>query len=138
MSSQDRSTGCGDWAQARSGFLASFDRTGSATVSAAELGSNRNTAFGWARAAGLPSNRQRAGHPGRGEYHRLRAAGVSRRSAAAAVGVHPRTAQDWDNGIRQINGSRLHPEGRRVDHTSGLITHQPVPPALKRWCIPGS
>jgi IS30 family transposase len=79
----------------------------------------------------LRSNRKRDGHPRRAEYDRLRAAGTSRRAAAAAVGVHLRTAQDWDKDIRKSNNSRRHPDGRRIDYTSGVITQQPVPPALE-------
>jgi transposase, IS30 family len=120
---------------ARAGFLASFDRTGSVTVSAAELGINRNTAFGWARAAGLRSTRRRAGHPGRAEYDRLRAAGTSRREAAAAAGVHGRTARDWDRGVRKLNGRRLYPDGRMVDYARGTIT-QHVPPPLEKELHP--
>jgi IS30 family transposase len=116
----------------REQFLASFDRTGSVTVSARELGINRNTAFGWARAAGLRSSRHRAGHPGRAEYDRLRAAGATRREAAAAAGVHVRTARDWDRGVRKLNGRRLYPDGRMVDYARGTITSQPVPPALEK------
>jgi hypothetical protein len=125
-----------DISRARAEFLASFDRTGSVTVSAAEVGINRNTAFGWARAAGLRSNRRRAGHPGRAEYDRLRAAGASRRAAAAAAGVHVRTARDWDRGIRKLNGGRLYPDGRLVDYARGTITCQPVPPALEKELDP--
>jgi transposase, IS30 family len=126
----------GSSAEAKARFLASFDRTGSVTVSAAELGINRNTAFGWARAAGLRSNRRRDGHPGRTEYDWLRAAGPSRRAAAAAVGVHVRTARDWDRGIRKLNGRRLYPDGRMVDYARGTITRQPVPPALEKELHP--
>ncbi len=43
--------------------------------------------------------------------------------AAARVGVNPRTAQDWDKGIRKINGSRLHPDGRWVNYKTGVSTH---------------
>ena len=117
--------------EAKARFFASFDRTGSVTVSAAELGINRNTAFGWTRAAGLRSTRHGVGHPGRAEYDRLRAAGATRRAAAKAVGVHPRTARDWDKGIRKLGGARLHPDGRRVDYASGVIIHHPVPPAFE-------
>ena len=116
----------------REQFLASFDRTGSVTVSARELGINRNTAFGWARAAGLRSSRDRAGHPGRAQYDRLRAAGATRRESAAAAGVHVRTARDWDRGVRKLNGRRLYPDGRMVDYARGTITSQPVPPALEK------
>lgn len=56
------------------------------------------------------------------EYHRLRASGVRRRKAAAQVGVHERTAQDWDRGIRKIGDARLHPDGRRIDYTTGMTS----------------
>ncbi|MFP3969705.1 IS30 family transposase, partial [Actinomadura fulvescens] len=52
----------------------------------------------------------------------MRAAGVRRRDAAAQVGVHERTAQDWDQGIRQIGHSRLRADGRLIDYTTGVIT----------------
>jgi transposase, IS30 family len=126
----------GSLAEARARFFASFDRTGSVTVSAAELGINRNTAFGWARAAGLRSHRQRAGHPRRAEYDRLRTAGSTRREAAAAAGVHVRTARDWDRGVRKLNGRRLYPDGRLVDYARGTITSQPVPPDLEKELHP--
>ena len=126
----------GSSAEVKARFLASFDRTGSVTVSAAELGINRNTAFGWARAAGLRSIRQRAGHSRRAEYDRLRAAGSTRREAAAAAGVHVRTARDWDHGVRKLNGRRLYPDGRLVDYARGTITQQPVPPELEKELDP--
>jgi IS30 family transposase len=68
----------GSSAEAKARFFASFDRTGSVTISAAELGLNRGTCARWASAAGLRSNRRRDGHPRRAEYDRLRAAGASR------------------------------------------------------------
>ena len=126
----------GSSAEAKARFFASFDRTGSVTVSASELGINRNTAFGWARAAGVRSTRRRVGHPGRAEYDRLRAAGTSRREAAAAAGVHVRTARDWDRGVRKLNGRRLYPDGRLVDYARGTITQHPVPPALEKVLHP--
>ena len=54
MSSQDRPTDSDGWTRARLRFFASFDRTGSASASAAELGLNRHTCQGWVR-AGLRS-----------------------------------------------------------------------------------
>ncbi|WP_442811097.1 IS30 family transposase [Streptomyces sp. NBC_01217] len=56
------------------------------------------------------------------EYDRLRASGVRQREAAALVGVHERTARDWDRGIRKSNGARLHPDGRRIDYKTGVTT----------------
>ena len=93
---------------------------------------NRNTAFAWARAAGLRSSGARAGHPGRVEYGRLRAAGVRREVAARQAGVHLRTAQDWDKGVRHTGNARMHPDGRRVDYATGVTTIGPVLPALER------
>ena len=136
MSSQDKRTDLDDRSQVKIRFFASFDRTGSVTVSAAELGVNRNTAFGWARTAGLRSSRQRAGHSGRAEYDRLRSSGESRREAAAAAGVHPRTARDWDRGVRKLNNRRLYPDGRLVDYAHGTVTIQPVPPELEKALDP--
>ncbi|MFF7637084.1 IS30 family transposase [Kitasatospora sp. NPDC008050] len=47
---------------------------------------------------------------------------MRRRDAAAQAGVHERTAQDWDQGIRQIGHSRLHADGRLIDYTTGVTT----------------
>jgi transposase, IS30 family len=126
----------GSSAEVRARFFASFDRTGSVTISAAELGLNRGTCARWASAAGLRSNRRRAGHPRRAEYDQLRAAGASRGAAAAAVGVNVRTARDWDHGVRKLKSRRLYPDGRLVDYARGTITQQPVPPALEKVLHP--
>jgi transposase, IS30 family len=139
VSSQGGPTDSGGWAQAKIRFFASFDRTGSASASAKELGLNRHTCQGWVRAAGLRSRsgmERRAGHPGRIEYDRLRSSGVSRRAAAAAAGVHERTARDWDRGVRKLKGRRLYPDGRLVDYARGTITQQPVPPELEKVLDP--
>ena len=139
MSFQGKPTDFDGWAQAKMRFFASFDRTGSVSASARELGLNRHTCQGWVRAAGLRSRagvEHRPGHPGRTEYDRLRSAGVSRREAAAAAGVHVRTARDWDRGVRKLNGRRLYPDGRLVDYARGTITSQPVPPELEKGLDP--
>ncbi|WP_406016452.1 IS30 family transposase [Streptomyces sp. NBC_00984] len=47
---------------------------------------------------------------------------MRRRDAAAQVGVHERTAKDWDRGIRKIGNARLHPDGRRIDYTTGMTS----------------
>jgi IS30 family transposase len=47
---------------------------------------------------------------------------VRRRDAAAQVGVHERTARDWDRGIRKIGDARLHADGRRIDYKTGVTT----------------
>lgn len=117
-------------------FFEALDREdGSVSAAARVVGMNRNTAYVWARKAGVPGRGKpggRGGHPGRAEYDRLRASGVRRREAAAQVGVHERTAEDWDKGIRKSNGSRLRPDGRRVDYNTGVTTYADArqPPAM--------
>ena len=109
----------------RARFFEALDReNGSISAAAHAVGVNRNTAYGWARQAGV-HGRGKPGtgeHPGRAEYDRLRAGGARRRDAARQVGVHERTAGDWDRGIRKSNGARLHPDGRRVDYKTGVTT----------------
>ena len=108
----------------RARFFDALDREdGNVSAAARAVGVNRSTAFFWARRAGVRGGgKTGAGHPGRAEYDRLRAAGVRRRDAAARVGVHERTARDWDHGIRKIGNARLHADGRRVDYTTGVVT----------------
>ncbi|MFD9871730.1 hypothetical protein ACFXI8_26900 [Streptomyces niveus] len=96
-------------------FFEAVDREDGSIVAAARaVGVNRNTAAAWARKAGVRGRGKpgTSGHRGRAEYERLRAAIVRRRDAAAQVGVHERTAEDWDQGIRQIGHSRLGPINR--------------------------
>ncbi|MFF2843791.1 helix-turn-helix domain-containing protein, partial [Paenarthrobacter sp. NPDC057981] len=44
-------------AEQREAFFRAFDRLGSVTEAAAELGLNRNTCYQWVRKAGLARNR---------------------------------------------------------------------------------
>ncbi|MCE3245137.1 MAG: transposase [Arthrobacter sp.] len=105
-------------------FFAVFDRLKSTTEAAKELGLNPNTCAAWVRKAGLRGQGKPGTglHPGRDEFSRLRKAGVSRRKAAAAVGIHLRTAQEWDQGIRKSGGRRIYPDGRVVDYKRGVTT----------------
>jgi IS30 family transposase len=77
-----------------------FDPLKSTRQAARELGLNPDTCAGWVRKAGLKSHGKKGAgpHPGRNEYFRMRKTGVSGRKAAAAVGIHLRTAQEWDQG----------------------------------------
>jgi IS30 family transposase len=114
-----------DFEALKSRFFEALDQAnGSVAGAARAVGVSRHTAAGWARKAGIRGRGKpgTGGHPRRAEYERLRAAGVRRREAAVQVGVHPRTAQDWDRGIRQIGHSRLHADGRLIDYTTGVIT----------------
>lgn len=105
-------------------FFVVFDRLKSTRQAARELGLSPDTCAGWVRKAGLKSyGKPGAGpHPGRGEYFRLRTTGVSRRKAAAAVGIHLRTAEEWDQGIRKSGGRRIYPDGRVVGYKRGVTT----------------
>ena len=99
-------------------FFREFDRVGSVTAAARSLGFNRGTCAQWTRKRGLSSKRAR--HESYDEFLRLRGEGATRRKAAAAVGVHLRTAKDWDRGIRKVGNSRIYPDGRKVDYTRGV------------------
>jgi len=101
-------------------FLALMDEVGSVTEVARRLGVNRNTAFGWARRAGLSS--QRLGHQRKADYLQLREQGITQREAAGRVGVNIRTGRDWDHGVRRSGHSRFYPDGRRVNYTTGATT----------------
>lgn len=106
-------------------FFEALDREGGSISRAARVvGVNPATAFGWARKAGVRGRGKTgtSGHPGRAEYDRLRACGVRRRDAAAQVGVNERTARDWDRGIRKSGNARLHPDGRKIDYTTGMTS----------------
>ena len=65
-------------------------------------------------------------HPGKDEYLRLRAQGLSRSVAAAQVGVHPRTAQDWDKGRNTNHRARFDKYGRRIKYKRGVPTSTPA------------
>lgn len=101
-------------------FFALMDEIGSVSEVARRLDMNRNTAYGWARQAGLSS--RRLGHPGRHAYLQLRAAGKTQREAAKAAGVHLRTGRDWEHGVYRSRGSRFYPDGRRVNYVTGETT----------------
>lgn len=119
----------GEKGRLRAEFFELLDVVGSVTVAARQLGVSRNTAFGWARAAGVKSVRQSA--PAKAEFLALRAQGVSQGRAADRVGVNVRSARDWERGIRRSRGSRFYPDGRRVDYVSGETTMESMssPPA---------
>jgi len=106
-------------------FFQVLERDGNISAAARLVGVNGNTAFGWARRAGVrgrgvPGHGR---HPGRVEYERLRREGLARRHAAARVGVNERTARDWDHGVRKSGRARLYPDGRRIDYKTGVTTY---------------
>lgn len=103
-------------------FLVLLELLGSVTLAARELGIDRNTAFGWARRAGKRSVRQPRQDPRQAEFALLRSKGLSRREAAGRVGIHERTARDWDRGVRRSRNSRFYPDGRRANYSTGATT----------------
>jgi IS30 family transposase len=109
-------------------FFTVFDRLQSTRAAARELGFSPDTCAAWVRKASLKSHGKpgAAPHPGRDEYFRLRGAGVNRRQAATAAGVHPRTAAEWDKGVRKSNGRRFYPDGRVVGYKRGVTTLTPA------------
>jgi IS30 family transposase len=106
----------------RAQFLRLLDEVENVGLAARELGVNVNTAYGWARQAGKRSVRQARPHPRQTEFAQLRASGLSQREAAARVGIHERTARDWDHGVRRSRRSRFYPDGRRVNYATGQTT----------------
>ncbi len=86
---------------------------------ARELGYVRVTCYKWAHQAGIFTGKDVIEQ--RDEFLRLRSEGVSRRDAAAQVGVDKRSAQDWDKGIRQFYGGRVYPDGRVVKYRPAQI-----------------
>ncbi|OFR91132.1 integrase [Micrococcus sp. HMSC067E09] len=103
-------------------FKALPKHRGSIRHAARAVGANENTAYRWARKAGVKG----MGSPGPGPdprkpvFARLRAEGASIKQAAAQVGVHPRTGYDWDKGVRKIGNSRLYPDGTHVRYTTDM------------------
>ncbi|MET8334316.1 hypothetical protein ABZV14_23145 [Streptosporangium canum] len=79
-------------------FFDALDREdGSITAAARAVGVNRDTAYAWARQAGVRGRGKTgtSGHPGRAEYERLRAAGVRRRDAAARSSASADSPTRW-------------------------------------------
>lgn len=118
----------------KAAFLAAVDECDGNLRAAAQLvGANPNSVYAWAREAGVQGRGKSVGcsrgHPRRGEYEQLRKAGVPRSRAAAQVGVNIRTARDWDQGVRKLGNSRLYPDGRRIDYSTGQVTMVDVNPA---------
>ena len=129
-------------ARLRERFLELMAESGNVTEAARSLGINPNTAFGWARKAGLRSQRQRRPHPARSEYEHLRKRAVPRREAARRVGINERTARDWDHGIKKSRNSRFYPDGRRVNYSTqqttmeSMTSPEPVMATLERQVHP--
>src|SRR5699024_1659966 len=102
--------------------IAAYERLGNVAAVAREVEMGYSACRARLQDAGydLSGNNRQA-------YLTLRAQGVTRVQAAEQVGVHERTAQDYDAGIRRLGSRRLYPDGRVVDYRTGMttfITHQ--------------
>ncbi|PFG33921.1 IS30 family transposase [Sanguibacter antarcticus] len=86
--------------------------SGNVSAVARELGFNRVTCYAWAHKAGIftgaYADAKRQG------FLKLRREGMSRRDAAARLGVESHQALDWDKGIRVFSKGRIYPDGRVV------------------------
>ncbi|WP_235504790.1 MULTISPECIES: IS30 family transposase [unclassified Arthrobacter] len=60
---------------------------------------------------------------------------MSRREAAAALGIHQTTAEEWDVGIRKTRNGRIYPGGRSVDYTREVSTT--TTPGVRGISLPG-
>lgn len=112
-------------------FYVVLDRVQSPTLAARELGMDRQRAWNWARQIGFRSPYGRSGgalrrHPGREEFERLRLRGLSRKVAAARVGVNIRTAQDWDWGVVKGSNSRKYQDGHVSFYSIGQVRMEPM------------
>jgi IS30 family transposase len=106
-------------AEEKAEFFRLLSIRGNVSAVARELGYVRVTCYKWAHQAGIFTGKDVSDQ--RAEFLRLRSEGVSRRDAAAEVGVDKRTAQDWDKGIRQFYGGRVYPDGRVVKYRPAEI-----------------
>jgi IS30 family transposase len=91
-------------------FLAAYGRLQNVADAAREAGVTTMAGYRWLVAAGINPKRRKVER--RAEYDRLRTTGISRQAAAKQVGVHIRSAIDWDQGVRKSGAVRIHPSGR--------------------------
>lgn len=101
-------------------FFAAFEKHQNVSQAAREVNMPIHTCYQWAVKAGLKILKPHAGKLE--EFLRLRAQGMPRKEATELVGIHERTAHDWDNGVKHINNTRIFPDGRVVDYNSGMTT----------------
>jgi len=99
-------------------FFLAFDRLGTVSAAARELGFPMIPCYQWCVKADLitvvskPRRRE--------EYLQLRTEGFTRREATLKTGVHERSARDWDQGIVRSNNSRIYPGGRIINYNKGV------------------
>jgi IS30 family transposase len=106
----------------RGQVIAVFDESASINRAAVVCGVSHGTARRILVAAGLvaAATAVRGKAQAKARFTELIAAGWSVTRAAQEVGVNRRTGQDWHRGVRKVNNTRIHPDGRVVD--SGTAT----------------
>jgi IS30 family transposase len=82
------------------------------TAVAREMGFVRVTCFKWVHEAGIFISRD--SEERKKAFFTLRSQGVSRAEAARQLNIASRQSLDWDQGVRQIPGGRVYPDGRVV------------------------
>lgn len=117
-----------------------FERTGSVRRAAIAAGLSHDAARRILVRAGLwVVQAQSAGKPeARARFVELVGCGTPVSAAAREVGVNPRTARDWVQGIRKSGNTRVRPDGVVVDYNTGTrylsdVTASRTAPANGRY-----
>jgi IS30 family transposase len=101
-------------AEEKAEFFRLLEERQNVSAVARDLGLNRVTCYSWAHKAGIFTSEARKVNPRRERFLRLRADGMSRSEATAAVRADARSAADWDKGITVMHRGRIYPDGRVV------------------------
>jgi IS30 family transposase len=109
-----------------------FTETGSITRAAKAVGMSHGAARRVLVDTGLVAKgtTPRGKADAKARFLELIAAGWSVSRAAAEVGVHRRTCQDWARGIRKVGDSRIHPDGLVIDYVAGTRYIKPMTPSV--------
>ncbi len=113
-------------AEEKAEFFRLLKESKNVSAVARELGFNRVTCYSWAHKAGILTSETREVNPRREKFLALRAEGMSRSEAAAAVRADARSAADWDKGITIIHRGRIYPDGRVVRYPEPKLPDVPT------------
>ena len=87
---------------------------------ATDIGIHPQAYYRWLVEAGI--NPRRRCLQRRAEFDSLRATGTARKDSAQRVGIHIRTAIDWDLGMGRPQGLHIDPSGRIMDYNKNVTT----------------
>ena len=113
-------------AEEKAEFFRLLEERPNVSAVARELGFNRVTCYSWAHKAGIFTSEARKVNPRREKFLQLRADGLTRSEAAAAVRADARSAADWDKGITIIHRGRIYPDGRVVRYPGPKLLDVPT------------